>query len=122
MATPTIKSGVGQADIEINQGATFDVTLTYKDSAGAAIDLTGYTARMHFRTKKSDASSLFELDTTNGRITLGGAAGTIRLLIDAVDTAAFSWAKALYDLELVNGSVVSRILEGKVAVSKEVTK
>jgi len=121
MANPVIKSGVGQADIEINQGSTFDVTLTYKDSAGNPIDLTGYDARMKIKQKKSDATEIVELSVTNGRIILGGAAGTIRLLIDAALTATLDFPKSFYDLELVNGSVVSRILEGRATLSKEVT-
>jgi len=68
MANPVIKSGVGQADIQINQGSTFDVTLTYKDSAKNPIDLTGYSALMHLRTKKADASPILEMSTGNGRI------------------------------------------------------
>ncbi len=29
-------------DITINQGATFELTITWKDSAGTAINLTGF--------------------------------------------------------------------------------
>ena len=34
-----------QFNIDVKQGATFQLTITWKDSAGTAIDLTGYTAR-----------------------------------------------------------------------------
>ena len=122
MANPLIKSGVGQADIQINQGATFDVTLTYKNN-GTPIDLTGYSARMHLRLKKTDATPIIELTTANGRLTLGYAAGTIRMEIDDAQTAAFTFSKAFYDLELISGAgIVSRLMEGKVILSKETTK
>jgi hypothetical protein len=55
-------------------------------------------------------------------ITLGGVAGTITLLIPAADTATFTWWVGVYDLKLTSSSgVVTRLLEGSVAVSPEVT-
>ena len=60
-------------NLTIEQGATYKKKFTWKDSAGVAIDLSGYSARMHIR--KSKASSdppLVELTNTNGGIVLGG--------------------------------------------------
>ena len=39
----------GIYDIIIEQGATFTLSATWKDSAGAAINLTSYSARMQVR-------------------------------------------------------------------------
>jgi len=58
-------------DITINQGATFELTITWKDSAGTAINLTGYTARMQVRETYSSATSIVSLTNAAG-ITLGG--------------------------------------------------
>jgi hypothetical protein len=44
-----------------------------------AINLTGYTARMQVRSTLESAEALIELTTANGRIALGGSAGTITL-------------------------------------------
>jgi hypothetical protein len=65
-------------DILIEQGATYSQVITYKES-GAAISLVGYTARMQVRSTLESAEALIELTTANGRIALGGSAGTITL-------------------------------------------
>lgn len=114
-------------NLKIDQGATFDKTLTWKVGAKAAaavpVDLTGCTARAQIREDIDSNEVLLELTTENERIQLGGTAGTIRILIDAVTTASISWESGVYDLEVVfaNGHVVRR-LAGSVSVSKEVTR
>lgn len=105
----------------IEQGSTFSHTLTWKDSAGVAIDLTGYTARMTIREDTVDETEIISLTTENSRITLGGVAGTIALTITAADTDALEFTDALYDLELVSGSTVTRLIQGRVRFSKAVT-
>lgn len=87
------------------------------------IDLTNFTARMEIRVNITDADPVVTLTTENGGITLGGAAGTIALLIDATATALLTFLTGVYDLEVVDGSgVVTRILSGNVSVSAEVTR
>ena len=110
-------------DIQIKQGATFSLTATWKDSTGAAINLTGYTARMQVRLTYDAATTILSL-TSGSEITLGGAAGTIDITVSATTTAGLTapWAGA-YDLELVSGGgVVTRLLEGSAIVSPEVTR
>jgi len=110
-------------DITINQGATFELTITWKDSAGTAINLTGYTARMQVRETYSSSSTIISLTSGSG-ITLGGAAGTVAILISATTTAALTAPfSGVYDLELVSaGGVVTRLLQGAATVSPEVTR
>lgn len=112
----------GSYNITIEQGATFSLVVTWEDSAGSAVDLTGRTARMQIRDRVAATDTLIELTTENGRIALGGAAGTITLTITAADTAALDFRSGVYDLEIVNGAVVDRILEGEVELNKEVTR
>lgn len=112
-----------QYDITIEQGATFLRTVTWRDSLGALINLSGYTARMQVRAKKSSDVVLVEANTTNGYIVLGGAAGTIAITIPAAITAPLSFVNGVYDLEVVSGGgIVTRLLEGGVELSKEVTR
>ena len=109
-------------DLLIEQGATFSQLVTYKES-GVAVNLTGYTARLQVRSTLESASTIVELTTANGRIALGGAAGTITLTISATDTAALTAGRGVYDLELVSGSgIVTRLLQGVATISRNVTR
>ena len=106
-------------DITIEQGATFSLLITYRDTAGALVDLTGYTAKMDIRTAVG-GSLIKTISTASGGITLGGAAGTITLAISATDTAAIT-SNGVYDLELTSGSTVTRLIQGGMTLSREVT-
>jgi hypothetical protein len=112
----------GKYDITIERGATFSLVLTYKDSTDALINLTGYTARMQIRRKIGDATFLLELTTENGRIALGGALGTITLSASAATTNELA-GSGVYDLEIISsGGQVTRVIEGKVHISDNVTR
>ncbi len=71
----------------------------------------------------SSTSTIVSLTSGSG-ITLGGAAGTIAILISATTTAALTAPfSGVYDLELVSaGGVVTRLLQGAATVSPEVTR
>ena len=50
--------------------------------------------------------------------------GTIGIFISANSSSLLNFSEAVYDLEIVSGStypVVTRVLEGKIRLSKEVT-
>lgn len=112
----------GRLDLVFHQGETFAWTFTWLDGGGDPVDLTGATARMMVRADPDDVSPLLTLTTENGRITLGGVLGTIALTISATVTAALSdWQKGVWDIEIVQGSTVTRILEGFAVLSKEAT-
>lgn len=108
-------------DFTIEQGATEVRTFTWKTSAGTPIDLTGYTARMQLRPMLTSETKLLDLTTENGGITLGGVNGTVVVTISASQTAALTRG-GVYDLELVNGPIVTRFVQGTVSISKEVTR
>ena len=112
----------GYYNITAEQGATFNRVLTWRDSASALINLTGYTARMQVRTDYASTSTILSLTTQNGQITLGGAAGTITLLVSATDMAALSSGSFVYDLEMINGATITRLVQGTFVVNAEVTR
>lgn len=111
----------GTYHIKIEQGATFALTLTYTDANNAAINLTGYSARMQLRKNINDDTAIVSL-TDGAGITLGGATGTIEISIDANATAGLTATEGVYDLELVSAGVVTRLLNGTYTVSREVTR
>jgi hypothetical protein len=112
----------GLYDITIEQGATFQMSLTWKDSNNAPVNLTGYTARMQVRTNYEAEDTLVSLTSPSGGIVLGGVLGTIAITIDASVTQSLQIDEAVYDLELVNGATVTRLLQGKATISREVTR
>lgn len=111
----------GLLDIEIEQGATFNLEFLYQDEDGTPINLTGMTARMQLRRTFNSPDALLSLTTENSRITITPLLGKIVLNISATDTATLT-GSGVYDLELVNGSVVNRILQGSYSVCPEATK
>lgn len=90
------------------------------------VDLSNYTARMTIKDKVGGtvlASSLVA-HTPNDVITfsLNNTTKTITATIDAADTAAFTWKKGVYDIEMVHtGGDVTAIMYGNVSVTPEVT-
>jgi hypothetical protein len=101
----------------IDQGATWSREVTWTGQ-----NITGYTVRMQLRRKVTDESAIIELSTTNGKIALTSpSTGMVTLNLTATETAALS-GEYVYDLEFVNGAVVTRLLEGRVSVSPEVTR
>lgn len=91
------------------------------------IDLTGYTARMKLRASVTSTTVIDAFTDTDSRlpdtgIVIDTANYLITLLVDATVTAAYTFQTVVYDLELVSSTgVVSRILEGEIKLSKEVT-
>ena len=128
---PEVGCRAARLDFCFEQGAAFDITLTWREKAApqTPIDLTGFTARMKV-VKDADTTpvTVLELTTGNSRITLGGTAGTIRLLVTATDTAALletDFENTCYDLELVpgapNAEEVTRLIEGNARLKTEKT-
>lgn len=110
----------GRLDIVVQQGATWNPTFTWKID-GVAVNLTGYTARLTARSSYG-GTQLFALTSAGGTITLGGSAGTIQPTLSASSSAALSApAVGVWDLELVSGSTVRRLLEGQVTITPEAT-
>jgi hypothetical protein len=109
---------------KILQGETYNEVVTWKTGTPATpVDLTGCTARLQVRPTIDSATALLSLTTENGGLVLGNNLGTVRRIISAAATAAFSWDSGVYDLEIIfPDGTVRRLLAGTVSVSKEVTR
>lgn len=110
----------GWLDLDCYQGASFDYTLTWKTN-GTAVNLTGYSARMQVRQTADATATVLSISNGSG-ITLGGTAGTVLLEASATTTAALTAGQYVYDLELVSGSYVTRLVEGNFVIYSEVTR
>jgi hypothetical protein len=116
----------GKHDITIEQGATFTLNLSYKDSDGAVVDLSsGYTGRMKIResTGGTIIASTESGDSPKNTLSIALAASGNNIIVtmSATNTASLDFDNAVYDLELFSGATVDRIIEGRVFLSKEIT-
>ena len=128
-------------DLRIRQGETWAYTHTHT-SGGSPVDLTGYAARMSIKMGFGSgymAHLTTDSTTSGGKITLGGAAGTIKMEMTAAESAKLAgeisvmlsaaylapterWIKAMYDLEIVSpAGTVNRVIEGNLYIQREVT-
>ena len=112
----------GSFDFTIEQGATFNLLLTWKIN-DVPVNLTNWTARLQARVDVEDTETVLTLTTENGGITLGGALGTISLDRTATQTALLPAGTYVYDLELISGvGAVTRLVQGELDISAEVTR
>lgn len=98
-----------------NVNATAFKTGTYVLRWSSPVDLTGYTGRMQIK-DKIDGTVL-----CTPTITIDNTAKTITREITAAVTAALTAKKGVYDLEMVNGTYVTKIDSGTVVIASEVT-
>lgn len=108
----------GLLNILIENGATFSRTLTVESTVGVPLNLTGYTFRGKLRRNLSDATAVidFTIAVSNA------AAGTVLWSLTATQTDTIPAQIHRYDIEMVNGNTVTRILEGEAWVSASATR
>ena len=128
----------GRYSFVIEQGATTDFEIQYKDSNNNPIDLSNYTGRLQIRSTYAQDSGVLFLTLSSSRnpdgtgLNFSGSNGTtsptsgsIGIFIAACTSSALTFNEAKYDLEIYSGSghcpFTVRLLEGNVKLSKEVT-
>ena len=118
MATLSITPGV--LDISAQQGKTWVISITVRDSNNALINFTGYTARWQVRAKPSSPAVL-DLSTGSG-ITLNSS-GVITITASAALTAAVNASSYLHEIELTEpAGTIPPFLAGRLLVTAEVVK
>lgn len=121
-----------QYNITMQQGSTFELYLTIKDSISNTRNLSNYSAAMQIRPSYSSKTITESLSTNTGEITIIPSEGKINISLSAARTANikvdFSNKKPpksiyVYDLEITNDeNKVSKLLYGDVIVYGEVTR
>jgi hypothetical protein len=108
--------------MRIDQGSTYSQIIQVNDNNGVARNLTGYTAKMSIRKAITDATTVLDLTSPAGGITINGAAGQLTITITDEQTSAMTWTTGVYDIKITSsGGVAERILEGAVSVFPQVT-
>jgi hypothetical protein len=122
----------GRYNLLIEQGATFQIELQYRDSNGAVVDLTGYSGRLQIRPSIGSPTSYLclssSLNADGTGLNFSGSNGTtpptsgsIGVYISAATSSMLTFNTGVYDLEIQSGISVTRLLQGNVQLSKEVT-
>ena len=108
----------GTYNFTIEQGTTFSRVLTLQENS-SAMNLTGYSVASQMRSTH-DSSTV--VATFSGSVT-NASSGQITLSLTNSQTSAIDEAIYVYDVEITSGAgAVTRILEGNITVTPEVTR
>lgn len=115
------------ADFTIDQGSTSKVVFRLFSNAAktARKDLSGFAARMKVRKEGGDREVVWSGDTNvSGLVIADSDTGEIEATFAAADTALWSTHPTpfyLYDIEIAQGGNVTRVAQGRIFLSAEVT-
>lgn len=102
----------------IEQGATFSRTCKWKSSSGSVVDLTDYSLRGYIRAYPESSSALASFVIA---VSSPASSGIFVISLPATTTAALDFTRGFYDIEAVSGATVKRLMQGRVALSREAT-
>ena len=109
----------GKHNFTLEQGSTFNREITVQEN-NQALNLTGYSARMQMRSTHDSSTIALTYTST---IASPASNGKINLSATATQTASIEEGMYVYDLEIESsGGEVTRLMEGQVTVTPEVTR
>lgn len=107
------------SNLFVDQGSDYSNIITIASSTGSALDLSSFTVASQMR-KSYGSSTHYDFvatvhDADNGKI---------RLQMTAANTSLIPAGRYLYDIEITNtiSGSKTRVLEGTVIVTPEITK
>lgn len=106
-----------KANLVIDQGSTFSSDLTLTDENGDPLTLNGYTANSQIRKWYSSTNAAATFTTS-----INTVSAVITLSLTANQTSSLVAGRYVYDVEISDGAEVSRIVEGIVTVTPQVTR
>jgi hypothetical protein len=106
-----------KANLVIDQGSTYSTDLTLTDENGDPLNLNGYGANSQIRKWYSSTNAAATFTTT-----INVSSGVITLGLTANQTSNLVAGRYVYDVEINDGGEVSRIVEGIVTVTPQVTR
>jgi len=104
-----------KVNLIIDQGTTFSSQFSVYNEADDPIDFTLYTGAAQMRKSYTSSTSYsFDVAISN--------TGLVTLSMAAANTTAVPAGRYVYDVEVTSNNIVSRIAEGIVTVTPQVTK
>ena len=106
-----------KANLVIDQGTTFSTDLNLTDENGDPLQLSGYTATSQMRKWYTSTNAAATFTTS-----INVDTGVVTLSLTPFQTNNLTAGRYVYDVELNDGSTVSRIVEGIITVTPQVTR
>ena len=106
------------ANIFIDQGTDFSITVDVTDTSGSALNMSGYSASAQIRKTygSSTVSSTFSTSIAEGT-------GQVTLSLTDTQTTALESGRYVYDLNVTSGGgQTTRVVEGQAIVTPGVTR
>ena len=108
----------GTYNFTIEQGATFSRVLTLQEN-GSAMSLSGYSAASQFRSTHDSSTVVGTITSTISN----ASGGVITLSMTSSATGAIEEGIYVYDVEITSSAgAVTRIMQGKVTLTPQVTR
>jgi len=106
------------ANIFIDQGTDFSITVDVTDSTGDALNMSGYTASAQIRKTYSSSTASATFGTS-----ISEATGQVTLTLDDTQTTALESGRYVYDMNITSsGGQTTRVVEGQAVVTPGVTR
>lgn len=106
------------ANIFIDQGTDFSITVDVTDTSGGALNMSGYSAAAQIR-KTYGSSTVSSTFTTS----IAEATGQVTLSLTDTQTTALESGRYVYDLNVTSGGgQTTRVVEGQAIVTPGVTR
>lgn len=105
-----------KANLVIDQGSTFSTDLSLTDENGDALQLSGYSANSQLR-KWYTSTNAVSFSTS-----INVDSGVISLSLSDTQTSSLTAGRYVYDVEISDGLTVSRVVEGIITVTPNVTR
>lgn len=106
------------ANLYIDQGTDFSITVDVTDTAGDILNLDGYTATAQIRKTYSSSSVSASFSTS-----ISAIAGQVTLSLTDTQTTALTAGRYVYDLNITSsGGTTTRVIEGQAIITPGVTR
>jgi hypothetical protein len=109
----------GYSELFLEQGASFNTSITLDDVNGEAFNLINFTATSQMRKSyySSNAAATFSVNTGQDP-----TLGVITMTLSAANTANIYPGRYVYDVYVTNNLARIRVLEGIINVAPQATK
>lgn len=105
-------------ELTIDQGSTFQASVNLANDDETPIDVTGYTFKSQIRKSYYSTTSTANLNVT----VVEAVNGKLVLSLPSDQTANIKAGRYLYDLKMTSGNTITRVIEGIITVTPQVSK